>query len=784
MKKYCMMGLALTLALCLMMSSALAVDANVLRPTEEQLHDGSYLWLESVVAVGDAGYFLGTSMQEFTDAQIHRWTPGMKETETYVESLFYVGNIDNLEWAQQYMEAEEIDADLEHGVTMIFSDGERLLAFNHLNGKVFAITAENGKAAFEDVTTIKDVSVMRRSEEDYSYYLRPTSLACTGDKLLYVSNYWDSEKSESVRFMLCIDLKDGSVKKASLEHPYDVTAFKDGKALVLDRVENAYDEARETYLPWDVLLYDPAADKAEKVAELNYTEGYWHPSYFVYSQALDALVYNHDTRVMGLFNNFKDEKQAGYLPISYANAAAILGDSIVAAGSSDSGVIIRTLSANFKTDEYINVLNGYMDNATRAFANDYPQIPVYSVRMYNEDAKSVDQLMRAGADAPDIMEMEVYRSVFTKLMSKKGCVDLSGYPKIKAYVDALYEPYRQAVTGENGEIYGVPLYANSYDGFYINKKVMNDMGLTVEDVPTNLVDLCAFVTRWNEEFVDEYPDYSVLEVGKYKNYMFNLMFYRYIGYCQATGTPVKFDTPVFRELMTALEAMKYDAIEESLKNPNPEVSDYKQGLIWSNAYLVGGWSDYTSENSDRIFIPMGLTKDVGFYTGVELDVLFINALSDPSHRENAVRLLEYKIDQLYDRYAYVLRADKTEPIENEYYAEWLENEQANIAAMEKLLAEAPEEEKADWQATLEEERNYFKRYDEEMRWDIHPKAITTYREDILPHVYVAQPSFMDAGDGSATDSFNNLINQYRDGKIDLNRFIKEADGKLMMMQSE
>ena len=259
---------------------------------------------------------------------------------------------------------------------------------------------------------------------------------------------------------------------------------------------------------------------------------------------------------------------------------------------------------------------------------------------------------------------------------------------------------------------------------------------------------------------------------------------RYIAYYNAIGEPLKFDTPIFREMMAALEAMESKELEDSLKskNPDPEVSDYKQGIIWRNDLLVGNWYDYRRENSDRVFLPMGLTKDAGYHTGAEVQVMFLNPKSQ--HKESAVKLMEYMIDYLYDTDAYTLLSTKTEPVENKYFEEWLEVQQTDLAAYEKSLAEAPEEDKEEWQMALDEKKAYIERRTPEMQYDISPYAIQNYREVIMPYVYVVTPTFLDSSDEGATSEFNTLIKQYQDGKIDIERFIREADGKLLMMQNE
>lgn len=782
MKKFCLTGLALMLILCMTMSAALAVDTMFFRPEEGQ-DSGSYRMVRNMTVLGDAVYMLSNTSEETYTPAIWYWKPGMEDAEIYLNRVFYTGYFDTLERAQTTVEEQELDVDLEHGVSRLFSDGERLMGLNHLSGKVFTIAVQDGKAVYEDVVTFKDMSPACHVEEDYSYFISPDNVICMGDKLLWLISDWDSESGESVHKLLSFDLKDGSVKTAALENPRVMAAYKDGKVLVLDRKESdEWDSEKEMYRPMTMLLYDPATDKSERLGEFEY-QG-WQPYYLLYSEGLDALLYNDDTRVMGLFNNFKDKKQVSFLPNSYPDSSVLLGDSLVCWFGGNYGMVVRTVSADFKADNYVNTFRVSTSQASRAFFEAHPQIPIYPIDGDGSDAVSIDLMMRAGADAPDLLQLNVSYSVYTRLAERGYCADLSGYPEIAEFVNDLYPAYKDAVTGKNGEIYAVPTYAYSYDGFFINKKVMEEMGLTVEDIPTNLVELCEFATRWNDEFVEQFPNYTLLEyVSDYKASMFELMINRYIAYCQSTGTELKFDTPIFREMIAALEAMEVKALNESTKSSDPEVSDYKQGLIWKDDLLVGYWADFAAEDSDRIFIPMGLTKDAGYCTGVQIQVVFLNPKS--AHKEAAVELLKAIISTLSDQRQYVLRASKSEPLENPEFEYWLSESQEELERLEKKLAEAPEEEKKDWEAQIADQKDYIERYTPKNQYMISPGELSFYRDVVLPYVYVSTPSFLVSSDeNDATKELKDLIKRYQDGNCDADKFIREADGKLMTMQME
>ena len=69
------------------------------------------------------------------------------------------------------------------------------------------------------------------------------------------------------------------------------------------------------------------------------------------------------------------------------------------------------------------------------------------------------------------------------------------------------------------------------------------------------MELCQFIAKWNDEYLDEYPEYLPMELygdSSVKRILFSSMVSDYLYYCQAKNEDVRFDTPIFREMMQAL----------------------------------------------------------------------------------------------------------------------------------------------------------------------------------------------------------------------------------------
>lgn len=775
MKKMCAWMASMLLAVCLVLSSAMAADVTLMSGIADS---EDYVYISQVEIAGDTAY--GFVRLDENEARIYAWNENQQDAELWAEGLLYIGYFDQLKDVESWLENSNRDASMaKKGISWLFSDGERLMGLNHLTGEIFTMAAENGALKTELLTTIQDTSFFYHVEDDYSYVIMPQTVVAAGGKMLWYYCDWDNAAGTDIYRIMSVDLKDGSVRQASVEHPAAITRGKDGKLLVLSRdPEDAYDSQKKQYKPYAVLAYDPISDKAEKLGELQ-TDRWLYT--IAYSEELDALLWQQDTRIMGL-KNFKEEMQLAYIPTSSSNTLAALGKHVLTGGNGSEGVFVREMQENFSTDKSLNILNGYMDDAARAFADKYPQVPVYSVNGDCSDAEMLSLTMNAGQDAPDVLTMGVAYSPFDTLKDKGYCADLSAYPALKEFADQLYPVYREALSGDKGEIWAVPMNAYSYDGYFINRYVMEEMGLTVEDIPTNFVELCEFATRWNDEFVDQYPDFALLEYTEhYKERIFRMMVEGWAAYCEAKDMALKYDDPIFREMIAALEKMEVKELDASMKRTDPEKSEYKQALIWSNASVVGSWADFTKEDSDRIYIPMTLTKDTEDIEGVYLSIAFINPKSQ--NKELAAEYLAYQLEALSATEKAVLLTTHAKPVERENYQTLVEEAQKNLEGLEKGLAESKDEEKKDWEALVAEQKAYMARLPER-RWRISEAAIRSYVDVVLPGVYIRTPNLFDYGQQGEAVDMESLVSRYTAGQISIDQFIRELDGKLRMMQME
>lgn len=739
-------------------------------------------------------------MQEATSRlySLFTWQPGQQEMTLVASNIYRAGSHATLEDLQEHLDSlkEDVPAgtelpDAAHCFSMLVTDGEKVYGINHVTGGIFAISGENGKPVYTDVATMQDTKFFIQEEEDYTYALLPDTVAMSGDTVLMLMNTWDD--NGCVANLYAVSLKDGSVRKVNVDNVRNFCAYKDGKFLmIVSQKQSDYDD-NGNFIPQMAMIYDPATDAATTLCSAIAMKDDMSYQQITYSAALDAVLYCDSTQIMGT-KDFQKATLYAYVPVEGYRIATV-GDTVVSAAYS-SGVFARTLTENYQPNHVIHLSGTSVWGGIRDYAMDYPEVAV--VGDSDIDSASAEEVARAfasGDDAPDIVRAYVnsYTSsdaagglAIERLNQKGYCKDLSVYPAVKEYVESLNPVFRDFVTDANGKIFALPIGVSGVYAFTINPTVFEEMGMTMDDIPTNFIDLCAFVTRWNDEFVEDYPNYAPLDsTEKYKDRMFRLALREWKGYCQATGQDLHFDDPIFREMVAAIDAMRCDRIEESNKKTSDEESDYKQPLIFTGTWMLNAYYDGDvtfGEDKTPKLIQMTLTKDTDFHLGegIEMELMFVNPRTTDS--DEIGTLLEYVIKDISDTQKVELVAGQTTPIENPWYEEERKQEEADLAMYQQMYDEAPAEEKNAYKEQLDEFKLYMEQSAESNRYTVSPAYIQRYQEVILPALYIAKPSVLDSTDN--TSGLRTLVQRYIDGQITIDQFIREADGKLRMIQLE
>lgn len=722
---------ALVLCLCLLATVSWAEDVRdeaeaYLLPTPEN----EYQSLISMTAAGDAAYILTANGM---GAQLWRWREGMSQAEDLSDDLLYAPRFSSLEEYEtvlQGMSASEREE--AHPLSLVFTDGEQLYGYNGLNNAVFAIHAE------ADGLTLTEVGTLNYPQANS--YLPPIDLVKADNWLLWFET--DQNSRYYTERLLAFNLTSGAVKQAVLPDMVGISSYKDGKILVL---------CKESGEPYTLYAYDPATDLAEQVGTME-AQRIRHMSY---SHALDMLIYQDRTRIMGLTPGGVPE-QLGYIPTSQYAKLTALGDQLL---YHTGNLKATTLQKGYTTEHSLTLMGGEMSNALLSFCTEYPEVPVYYTDVRKDE--TWQDIFARQQEMPDL-KLVTSMQQYEEMLESGSLRDLSGSEALTAWADTLYPAFRELIRRDGG-LYAIPVYAASYNGWYINKEVMTKMGLTAEDIPTSLTGLMEFAVKWNDEYAEKYPHFTLLNnTAEYRQRFFYAILDEWMEHCQATGAEINYNDPLLQECLSALDAARFDKLNAALNQTNPEVSEYKQALIWTGCKDVGNWASYMEDYSDRIFIPLTLTEETPYHAAIkDIRLWVVNAAS--ANAEYAEAILAETIKHTDIKQTYVLSSEMTEPVENDSYAEMVDYELERLASMEASIEESVN--KAAAEKRIAELKAYIENDLDGGRYLIHPSAIEHYRTVIAPAAFVYIPNT--AAEDAQTEV---LEHEYANGTITLEVF--------------
>lgn len=757
--------LSLLLSLFFLFPSSAFADATTLYQSSDT--SSQSLSFMNVFSLPDTFYIFAYNTSTY-EAFLYSYHPGDDALTSCASHLYHARGVTTFQAAQDACEENMSRVplyqmpDLRYAISDVGTDGERLYAINHLNGLIFAMEVTEEGVVFEDVVQMDVgewfVRELEQADGDVMEELcMPEVLSVSDGKMACLC------RGAMQDDLLLISLLDGSVEQVDLGEVwvYEAAAGAPGEIVLslYDRNVNGMSLYRMQMADGEMTCFkqDVSSYAMRGLAWNAQEESYWVTNGVAIQSTKDFDVYT--TR--------------GSLPRS-GMSLAVAGEKLIA--YQRSRVYVRTISD--EAQEQLTLMLRQSDGAYEAiqeFSERNVDV-ILDVQQNHRGTKNevtsaledgtVDLLL-LGEDA-----REVQPWLLDELLDSGNCRELSDMPEVVKYMESVHPVFRSAVM-RDGKLYGIVRAAYSTSGYNINRLVQEEMRLMEDDLPTNLVDLCAFITKWNNEYVTQYPSYVPLDSTEdYHARIFDLMVWEWIGYCQASDIPLTFDHPIFRQMLDALAAMDSSEIEKANQVVNEEESDYRMPLILTGVYTVGDFSNYTTASGDRTLIPMTLTADTPFLHAItELEVVLCSANTD--NTVLAERMLNEIITTMPEVNQHILITGCTSGVERSGYSSLADTYETSLAALKRQMEKAPTSRKlyfADQIAHMEAEYHYF---NGQIRWSIAPKTVELYQEVILPACYLRRPSVVEVGD--TREAFNKLCNAYLRGDLSIDAFIEEGN---------
>lgn len=773
MKKW--ISLLLTFCLLLPGVSALATSVTVSEGSGGAAGDSQSL--ASLTAVGAMVYAL------YDDGRVTAIDPATRAETPLGQALCTVG----MDTAAQVQTALEGAPEGEIPLDTLFADAGTLYGLCWETGALYTLLDASGAYAPADTGVTLDTAAMFNADAQTRLTLAD---ACAMDGTLYYIARDDAAGSLST-VAGAVTLATGEAKAFATQNLQNFAPYRDGKLLArtynmaaLATITSNEDLAANQS---EYGTFDPATDTFASLGTLEGSElmGGYAVSGLRYSAANDTLYYLSGSHVQGLtladgqsrVSAYTSEGMFGSLN---GNGFITLADGGYYVTGGADGWQCYALDSDSVKQGALRIFGEFGSDAHKSFAKNYPDIPTEVASDYTADIEAIANAMVSESDAYDVLLMIMSYMPVEKLIAKGYCTDLSGYPEITSRVAKLDPRFVQGVTVD-GKLYGVPVASTAYS-YGVNLEQWEALGLTQEDLPTNLIDFYDFIANYMADYGEDHPDLKLFDLDtNLKTMLFSLMLDNYITYCQSVlGGETAFDTDLCRTLFTAFEQIDFDELGGTQDDSGVVTYTQDQGQIsLFNIYLpLTTFSSFYEKSTPLI---LSLTPDTEPVIGANLSVLIINPKS--KRIGDAVKYVCNYLDNLDDSSAIVLNPTDNEPRLQKDYAK---NEQAltqQIADKQTLLDAADASKKAGLQDEVDQLEAQLSDL-EAHKYSVTPEQIATFRNVISDKLVVCQQSVLYSADENAQSELNKLLMQYLSGAMTQEQTLKELDKRARMMALE
>ncbi len=776
MKRFLKTALCLALVMALMTgAAALAAsggNANLYPQTDYDDPDQKYAM--SAAGIGGTLYLL-VRKASGSNVLLERWTPDMETPETMAESYTYYA---------YDQEGKPEKTNLSH----LFTDGKALYGFDITSRSVRRLVSESG--ALEDTPLYALDFSSLASGEDASEYAEDVNIgvlslfADNGVLYLLCETYME----QSTKAFFQFDLETGALLKQEAAQKLRYAApYRDGKLLALwQEGDKDYNEETGEMIPGVIAEYDPATGAAQPlVTALTYSD-----TGLRYDAASNTACFISGSTVYSLKDMGAEPTVSAYLPSEAWSGDGqsfllLEGGLYVYAGYQ--GVMVRKLDMPGVENGALTIAGDYGTSAHIAAVAAHPELSITVSSKYYGNMEDLTTAMLSGENAVDVIRLTSSNSPLDRLIVKGYAADLSGFADIASVAARMDGRFTEALT-RDGKLYGLPVDFSSYTVGY-NREVWEEtLGLTEDDLPKTFLELVDFIANYYADYGEDHPEISLFGDMQLHTLLLQLAMDQYVALQIKTEGVVSFDTPLFHKLLSALDAVDYTEIDPYAELGDDVWSDDEAlNEFWSKPALFSAYCSVQPPQAysyDANAIPLVLPLDEGQepVIPVSLDVMIVNPRTTRMDQA-AVYLAEYAKHYDASNAALTLFPDNNEPVPNPYFEQNKKSYETSLEDMKKSLEAASEENKAGIREEIKWLEDRLANIEND-RMSVTEEMIVKYRELISPYLYVMPQTPLTDWSSESSSELQTQIQQYRDGAIDSETFIREIDKRVKMMMLE
>ena len=630
----------------------------------------------------------------------------------------------------------------------------------------------DGAVTFEKLTTLDWSSLISYYEDDAAVTL-PLDIVVRGGKayLRHFNDQYDYVVS-------VLDMETGALEENyDLQDVQAMIPYQEGTVLVEEYSYSSAETAR-------FLLYDYESDSVQMLSEFE-IKPYSPLNGLAYDEATDTVYCLKEGEVCPV-DPRTGEVGAGVadMPLeAYGMShAALMNNGIYAYAGT--GVAIRDLVAGSQVAFRLRVVDSNycaaVTAATTRFGAENSDVGVILSRDFS-GADSLAESMMNRDDSVDIYTVSTSSAAYDAVYNRGYMMELDGSELLADLAERMYPSLRERLSAYDHFV-ALPLETYCW-GPGFNEKALEELGMTLEDVPDNWWDFLDFLPTLAGPLAEHENvrlTYEGMTVSGMRSNLFYTIFNEYQNYVNAVEPNMGYDTPLLRGLLEKLENIDFEALGcEEDYGEDSGMGGIVIGGDGDTLTLFETTSNYSISEmySDATPVLMGLDAETRPPLILTTVVAFINPFTQ--HPEEALAFMETLAECMPNSTRYNIDPALDEPIRGARNEQLLEELGKELDQLRTQIENADPSEVQLLEERLAEGEERLATGDL-LWWEIPESSIAWYRAH-ADGVVTAPVNWLyadDAGEGYE------LMQQYLEGGMGLDEMLREIDHKVQMMLLE
>ena len=468
-------------------------------------------------------------------------------------------------------------------VLSVDEDGTLLLLYLYSDGVIDLLRVPLDGS---DVTRVHSFRLAEdSSDEDGSLYFSLQGAALTSD-YAYVTAYgMNPEATYGLNQLFELNLKDGSVRKVTEDYIGIILPLDDTS--LIGYYDNRYTGADD---PLTALVrINRQTGLTDTLCEMESDS-----SFSGFTMSGTSVVFNDGSQVLRVAAPYDTVETVGYLPPAYVytNLPGCVSGNSYYTYNYDAGLTSVDLTAPLpatvlRIDSSISW--GDAGELVRQYAKEHPEVGIVYASTTAATAPDYTQHMQSG-EALDLYAFYLPGDAFAALRNKGYLAELSGSSDLLAAVSEMFPNLTKQVLVD-GHLYALPVEVST-SCWSIDTAVLEDVGLTAEDVPTTYLELLNLIDEWITSYVEDYPEHALMDYPySLSMQLFSQIMLAQIAECEADGRTLTFTDADFIATLNKLDSMreKLKAYEDQWNDDNNSGN-----IVYSSNTMIGGSYDASS----------------------------------------------------------------------------------------------------------------------------------------------------------------------------------------------